>query len=139
MTIESWKQEFYPISVEEAAKGTVQEAINHSRIKWYGLRQENLEKHGLVVEDGYIAEKDFDSFDNLRPCVPIDSETCALCWKYDSSGEDGNECAECPIVKVRGMPCDEGAPGNNPWGSWSFNKNPEPMIAVLEQCKKEFE
>ena len=89
MSLETWKVEFYSIPAEEvAAKDTIQ----HSLTKWIGLRQENLDKHNLVISDFCeISDNDNNKF-------PIDSTTCSLC---EYTINPYNKCKTCPIVEYK--------------------------------------
>lgn len=44
MSLETWKQEFYPVSAEEAVVDAIA-AVNHSIKKWEGLRPNTLANH----------------------------------------------------------------------------------------------
>lgn len=73
--------------------------------------------------------------------IYLGCSSCALCHQFFD--EDGG-CARCPITQVRGVPCDESittrVEGNivaiNHWFSFSDNRDPKPMIALLEQMLK---
>jgi len=128
MSIESWKEEFYPVSARECAPD---EEIEHSLKKWKGLLIENVNKHGLVYSFGDLKEVE-------SPVIfPIDNTTCALCVKYHTRYDEEEEesCKECPIVIATGVVCyDAASPyrGSTPWFEWIGNHNPKPMIKMLE-------
>lgn len=117
MSIESWKQEFYPVPAEEAATGNVA-ALKHSIVKWHGLRSENLEKHDVVPVGTYcIGTTEYDSEELAS------SDSCALCILAR------DKCNRCVLTKVRST-C--GAS----WRNWILEQDPEPMIAQLEHALK---
>jgi len=108
MSKETWLKEFYPIPADEVPEN---EAIKHSLQKWYGLREENLKKHGL-----------------LSPPISICSKTCALCEQYISRG-----CRNCPLYQFNERPCDEGDGEKlSLFLAYDWQYDPEPMIAALE-------
>lgn len=135
MSINTWKEEFYPIEAD-AAKGDALAAVEHSLRKWEGLRAENLTKHscfvttvGSIADDGAEAEGRANMF-------RVNSESCALCKYNDELVHHGDYCESCPITMATGVPCDD-VDGEleeddiAPWDEWTMNQNPEPMIAVL--------
>jgi hypothetical protein len=127
MSLDSWKEEFYPIEADKVSK---KNSIEHSILKWTGLRKENLDKHGIVaIMGGYIEELE------IRNGLDIDSDSCALCCHYLS-----DECKRCPITKSRGIKCDslkdDGTETASPYGHWLWSMDPEPMIQTLLETKK---
>lgn len=134
MSIESWMEEFYPITAEDIADrpdATDEELILHSLNKWKGALPENTEKHGVVYKDHLID----DLFDGPDIGITFAVGSCSLCQRYD-----GNSCGasyrteskECPIVRMRGLPCDRGSDDDQNAYSGSDN-NPKPMIRLLEE------
>lgn len=138
MSIKTWCDEFMDVDVEDVAQGAIP-ALEHSVKKWKGLTQEQLDKHGVRItkceDSGSIW---------LGDHICLGCSSCALCHQF--LDEDGDEdgyggCARCPITQVRGAPCDESITtrvegnivANNPWFSFSDNRDPKPMITLLEQ------
>jgi len=124
MPLKTWKEEFYPVEANRV-EGRL-EAIQHSLTKWVGLRGDNLEKHELFIEDGSIVGEDGD--------LTISSRSCALCQLFDEY-----RCAKCPLVAVRGTPCDVVADMveiTSPYSSFVAWDDPEPMIELLERALK---
>ncbi len=110
MSLETWKEEFYPIPADEVPES---QALTHSLRKWEGLRKENLEKHGVGATGGYVDE------------MSIDSSTCALCHHHI----DSVRCATCPLVKLTmGGNCDS----EYVW--WNHAGDPEPMIELIKNA-----
>jgi hypothetical protein len=137
VTLETWKQEFYPIKAEQAAEKGDVAAVEHSLVKWKGLRTKNLVKHGLVRGSGTIRER--------SGCTDVDYEfyidwsSCALCQMHPK------QCATCPLAQHLRMSCDgsvryEQHPNNHglaPFSTYSIYGDPEPMIAALEATLNE--
>lgn len=133
MSLQSWKEEFYPV---EAQYASPEEAVAHSLRKWEGLRPENLQKHGLVQNGKHLEEVDSEDEEYF-----ISGDSCALCHHY---AED--ECNCCPLFKARGdVACDSfnieecGSDGEHPFGAGvnRANPNPEPMIMWLKKAQEE--
>ena len=122
MSYESWQDEFYPVPANEVPEG---KALAHSLQKWIGLRQENLEKHGVTLSPGFRMVHEPGHADGLG----IDDESCALCAYYATKDLDGEAvCDECPIKKHTGQAC--GWTGSA-WLDFAMFGNPEPMIEAL--------
>ena len=130
MSVNTWINEFMPVEADEV-KGSNKDYINHSLKKWYGLQSENLSKHKMKVGD-----VDYFSIieDNEGNTVTIGSPSCALCVHHLDDGG----CGSCPIVRFKGHTCDEsGEKGElSSWDEWVQNKDPKPMIKLLEQTLK---
>lgn len=47
MSIQSWIDEFYPVTAEECLPD---DALEHSIKKWEGLQPDALERHGLLLD-----------------------------------------------------------------------------------------
>ena len=114
MSNQTWMVEFYPTY---ASATLPDEAAAHSLRKWEGLIPSNLAKHDITSSPV-----------NVTAC------TCALCYHY-SKVEGGKDCRDCPIVAVRGRPCDEELDDENlsPWHRWSTKRDPMPMIRLLRE------
>ena len=122
MSIKTWEQEYYP---EEADAVEADEALNHSILKWTGLRAENLAEHD--VESG----GDSDLSDNEGGRFSVNSSTCALCHMYynDSSWAGDHRCMDCPIYQSAGCSC------RREYRIYSERQDPEPMIKLLRSIK----
>lgn len=128
MTLETWKQEFYPVPASEVAK---EEAGNHGLQKWIGLRHDNLLKHQVVLDEFSVCE-DYDNLDidGEYEYLDIDGESCALCEHYFMSGNSSSFCVKCPLYFGLGHKrCDQGK--KSPYAIWLDTHNPEPMIEAL--------
>ena len=137
MGLEAWKKRFYPVSADTFLGKpdnyeTQRAAIEHSILKWNGLRHENLIGHGC----GFVARAVVDLF-NQSKLVKINGDSCALCalnWRelLDDSGTD--QCAKCPLFQSRdGVPCDRGAK-NQPELYVPGLDDPEVMIDGLQKA-----
>lgn len=118
MSLQTWKEEFYPVPADQCPKG---EAVAHSLRKWRGLTDENCGKHDVEKLYGRVGE--------LR----IDSRSCALCEHYYK--RPNQDCSECPLALVRGgAPCDYTGDGEvmSPYLAFEDRGDPQPMIAALE-------
>lgn len=116
MSLETWKAEFYPV---EAISVPEDQAVEHSLQKWYGLRKENLKRHGVRHTGVNIT-------DDAGKQLAINGHSCALCRHHP-------ECTGCPLVRVHGVPCDEdGDMPLSPYVRFIDAGDPEPMIEILE-------
>lgn len=122
MSLKTWKQEFYPIPAQEAAEKGMIACIKHSLQKWIGLRPENRARHGVKGVKRIYSTK-FGYYDG---CLDIDSGTCSLCQKYDKTSLF---CDSCPIYRATGKVCHSWV--GSPYGQYTFDGSPEPMINVL--------
>lgn len=112
MSIETWKQEFYPVPASEATSD-VHTALDHSIRKWTGLLKKNLKKHGLTASWPRIWEG--------RKSFPITTDTCALCHLYHDA------CDLCPLG------------GCGPFSAfciWAEIGDARPMLTKLKQARK---
>ena len=135
MTMQTWIDEFYPITAEEAARGSAKDATVHSIRKWEGLRHSALAKHGCTLIENTLTD-----VDNRR--LVIASNSCALCVKFYSTK---TYCLRCPLAIVRdGTSCDRRMLGERiaPYTYFELTESPngpERMIAwlgkALSECK----
>lgn len=127
MSIESWIEEYYPILAVDTIKA---QALDHSIRKWTGATNANLFKHGLKAAP-----------------ISFTATTCALCVHHNKDKDWINHpCESCPIVEATGGPCDyneetsiagfEPLDEYSPYSEWVRNKNPRPMLALLDQTKE---
>ena len=114
MTIETWKQEFYPVPA--SANMTDKEAIKHGIQKWEGFKAKNRRKHN-VNRVYYTLCDELNEFN-------FGIETCSLCHKYYESG-----CLACPLHK-KGYSCTYYRSSYDA----ARNGNPAEMIAALKEC-----
>lgn len=134
MSLQSWKEEFYPVPADDESITDTAEAVRHSLQKWKGLSERQRAKHGVsVTSHGRLHESG-------DPCMRIffvDASTCALCEQhFDSSG---GTCSTCPLYLLRdGVPCDKLNPAldgeESPFVMWTDHNNPLPMITLLQQA-----
>lgn len=123
MSLESWKQLYYPITAEKAAKLSPHGIIEHSLIKWRGLRSEVLNEHQLWFSYYYITDGT-NSF-------AITGQSCSLCEKhYDYSKDEPDSCSSCPLAQLGTDRFDCFIE----YRHWRDTRDPEPMILLLEKA-----
>lgn len=115
MSFITWKKEFYPVP---AYKVEDKGALVHSFRKWLGLLPHNLEKHRVTA-----AEIDKE--------LPIDSDSCALCFCFYHTEAD-TPCVSCPLFKSLGRKCD-GSGGV--YAAWAIDKRRDPFPMFLALTK----
>jgi len=143
MSLETWKEEFYPVPADDKrAKRSHTAAVNHSLKKWRGLTKENLEKHGLIK----VSLSDSIAPINGGGCITISGATCALCCMEDertclNNSTSEKFCRQCPLFRTLGRQCDQDnlldvseEPG--PYIKFIIKDDPQPMIEALEKTKK---
>ena len=130
--------ELKPMSKEQKAQEI--SALKHSIRKWEGLRPETLREYEVYycsvvscVFPGYINPEEFDTHSD--PHLYIDSSSCALCALKSVI------CEDCSIVGYLASTEEMLAPfgGLNcfaQFGKMVTNKNPEPMISLLNETLK---
>lgn len=151
MSLRSWEAEFYPVSATDAAEWfehgdwSAYDLVEHSLRKWRGLRQENLDKHGI----GRLSAYTIGDPDTLHPATAfqVSASTCALCEAYDPTEEldDTSEdyvtvCNECPLYLSRGnVSCDTRTEHEklSPFYAYGSGNGPEAMIAALKKALEE--
>jgi hypothetical protein len=117
MSLQTWKEEFYPIPASECRK---EDAVKHSLRKWIGLKKENLKKHGLRHLGGsWISE-----VENNENGIVTSSPSCALCTLFVCGPESG---IRCPILGFSGRTCDD------QYQCFTVDKHPECMIKLLSE------
>lgn len=90
MSLESWKEEFLPISATKLADSnpTELEALQHAELKWTGLLQHNLYKHRVYVGRNPNKLPSIISMDSHKS-LGIAAE-CVLC-------KINRFCENCPL------------------------------------------
>lgn len=137
MSLISWKEEFFHRKLDNIQTWSEIEIIDHSILKWEGLRQENLNRHKVRL-DKYLFHNVVDSRPQVCPAhVPINSDSCALCERwYGNTNEDyRNNCHSCPLYQL-GYGCEE---RDSPWRQFDVrdsNPDPELMIRALKETKE---
>lgn len=135
MSIESWKEEYYPLPAEEllvepSSTTSAICAIKHSLHKWEGLRSDALAKHGLRVE-----QRGMFDIHSGKCLFTIDNSSCTLCLNFT--------CIECPLAITRGgVACDHrwnGPQTLNVWEVFIEKSDPEPMIVDLAYTLKRWQ
>lgn len=140
MSLETWLEEFYPITADDAVEKYVDELnlVEHSLQKWKGATQENLERHSCHYFNHYLTENGAEEGDPNKS-IAFNGETCSLCVKYFEK-VDLTDCGTCPIVVYTGKSCSEQWLDDGEYikghGTWSNSTDdPEPMIDLLQEVK----
>jgi hypothetical protein len=132
MSLESWKEEFYPVSANNLVanlKSFMSEnEINtklmyYSLLKWRnGTTKEALRKHDVIYENGIIKDKE-------NKILSFASDSCAFCKKYCG-------CSGCPIFNFLGHSCDTLSSKYGLNFYVEAKSNPKFMVNLLTKVKK---
>lgn len=131
MSLQSWREEFYPVLARDFAGKAVDDpivvvaAFEHSYRKWRGLTKKNVSKHGLYFwcgDFGVLTERG----DHLgaRRCAMVGTFSCALCILYKS------HCDHC-ILQKHGYGCCYGPASPTQWYRTYLESTAAPMLAVF--------
>lgn len=133
MSLDSWKEEFYPIEAGNFEGVDYPEGVvRHSLRKWIGMRKENLAKHECARS--MYGDLVSVAGSQVKQTFGISSKSCSLCVAYM-----GRDCSKCPLAIIRGgVACDKPASQldefTSPWFKWAHAGDPEPMIGYLEKA-----
>lgn len=134
MSLNTWKEEYYPVPTKDASRKT---ALEMSELKWLGLRPEALRKHELRKSGRYITELP-NNYNSFSSNLSIDGSSCHLCQLYADAGQG---CVECPIILYKqkegllSLDCDESC--GPEYLMWVHTGDPEPMIRLIQATRKE--
>lgn len=131
MSIETWKEEFYPVTAEAVNAGgsaSVGELIEHSLRKWRGATYTNLERHGLERHP----DDNITLLENDEEVFCFDIHSCSLCQRFNM----GKRCVGCPLVDEFGNSCCEYKRGYYVFAE--AGKGPDLMIHELEEALEEW-
>lgn len=128
MSLQTWKDEFYPIEATETLK---ENAVQHCLTKWQGLASENLAKHRVELNNAawVVDQKESATMDR----VVINGSTCALCHHYliEDSGYEESFCEMCPLYKARGdVACDKER-DDEPAAPWYAFRDDHPQVQPM--------
>lgn len=133
MSLETWKEEYYPVSAKDADPKT---ALELSELKWLGLRPEALKKHELDKSGNCVKEL-LNNHKSFPKNLPIDESSCHLCSLYANRGQG---CVACPITfykQKRGFLSPDCEVSCGPeYLVWCYAGDPEPMIELLQAVKE---
>lgn len=128
MSVQSWKNEFYPISALEAAQTKDRlGCIDHSLTKWRGARPENLQKHDVTFKLHTIKDLFKEKEEKEEEQFLFDAVTCSLCQYDDLFFAD---CRSCPIYLSTEKTCCESYDKSG--------KDPTLMIELLEEVREDY-
>ncbi len=125
MSIKSWKQEFYPITAEQAARKGDLAAIDHAYLKFRGTFPSNLKRHGCEKWKCRVL------FDDLEFC--FGHTTCALCVRNTGPAFDMPDCYRCPLFVSGGIECSQ---DESAYREWEESNDPRPMLKALRAARK---
>jgi hypothetical protein len=120
MSIESWKQEYY---TDPSLCTNDRERAEHTKLKYIGVRKENLARHGLVQKyAGLYSDKREFGFSGL---------SCSFCRTYTNK----SGCNSCPLYKEDQW-CEINADGEDLHELVAYDHfvkgDPEPMITLMD-------
>lgn len=139
MSLQTWKDEFYPRPALAMVDSSWLDCLDHSIRKWEGLLPENLAKHDVSLlhgPDGVPVVMDDDEEEEFE----IASVTCALCEKADFCRveERGNNspsmCDYCPLAKSLGMSCSPST-REGVYDKFYTTLDPLPMLEALKNAR----
>jgi len=143
MSLESWMDEFYPVSREQdtlpASQTSDELLLKEALLKWTGALLENTVKHGVsYYQHDIVAPSEHNKSTSF---LPFDYSTCRLCKKYTNNSPDieispelcgmspdGATVILCPFFRIFGKRCDQ--PPNSFYVK--SENNPQPMIKALK-------
>lgn len=163
MSLDTWMDEFYPISAKTV--GCNEDALSaarHSLRKWVGLRPENLERHGVEfdTDDMRLLNYNDDPLKEQREQLTLNYETCSLCWysinkmaiqlhktpEYvdshdgnliDDEGNSIDYCDICPGKTANHHACHSAY--RNTWEEYDPTEALKPMLVWLSDTVKTLE
>lgn len=129
MSLETWKEEFYPVPAEVYHDEDDELVlINHAIQKWTGLLTESMQKHSVGFRDDMrcaISDLPLAYSDAaLENVFDIDSTTCALCQRH-------SHCQTCP-VDTFSIGCNE---SKSPYDKFVIGNDPLPMLQALKEVR----
>lgn len=125
MSIVTWRKEFCPTPAKKMVEAGLEQAIEHSLVKWKGLRETNLAKHGLR-RSKFSSWAVIDDNTGISHTV-ASARQCALCAKFLAA-----KCAGCPLNKYGATRSTQSEGCNVVYSQWTYKSDPEPMIMALE-------
>jgi len=133
MSLKTWLVKYYPSPATREM--TWLQAVEHSIVKWQGLSQAVLARHGLRQSTCVLVD------DAADETFEVSSDSCALCHKTDvaSTYEVGSDsCKGCPLYEVRGnVACAAPiADDSAPYQAWVFGNDSKPMLKWLRRTRK---
>ena len=129
MSLREWKKTYYPVPADQIK--TQAAAVDHSILKWSGLRSKVLQEYGVERYESllYVEQED-------RGFV-VATKTCALCC-LDSREVATPACTTCPLYKSRGNVSCAGRCDHeevSPYAAFTEEGDPEPMLIELHKAK----
>lgn len=131
MSLQTWKDEFYPTP---ASTATPAEAVEHSLRKWTGLLTPNLVAHSVLVMR--VGGVKFNAVGTRPPWredageyMLVGAGSCALCYHWAAG-----RCVGCPLYDyLGGEHC--AARDTSPQRVFSLTGDARPMVEALRTIK----
>lgn len=130
MSVETWKEEFYPVVAALATRNDTM-AAKHSLQKWKGLCPDQLAKHGLARVAWGSEIRIIGNINFPQQRFSVRGNECALCHRHVM--KIGGSCTTCPLTKAVVWSCNE---VNSSYVHWVKTGDAEPMIRELEAAVK---
>lgn len=135
MSLQTWRNEFYPITAHACVRRDKTKALDHSLRKWEGVRPKNLKRHGVVLRNSDLICK------KTGELMRFSARNCSLCVAHLRTKKGVSSCNQCPLALSRaGIPCDKVDDNTGEWLSpfhWFTQEGtPIPMQRALVKAKK---
>ena len=131
MSAKSWLKKFYPIPANKTRKS---EALDHSILKWRGLQDSHLQKHGLYRDYQTVRDLNADA-----EVLKVNARTCALCVHFFGQ-TTAKHCTKCPLfISRNGVKCDDYDSLKDQFSIYAdfLCGDPKPMLAALKKAKRD--
>jgi hypothetical protein len=126
MSLQTWIKQYMPTDPGDCK--TDLEAIEHSLLKYQGLRKGAMAEHGVARAGGQLVQKS--NFSKRIGIMGMDS--CALCIRFkDSTAKQS--CAKCPLYQVGEHCLDE----NSAYVEARYGKKFSRIIKVFKDLSKQ--
>lgn len=134
MSIETWKEEFYPEKFPDTDDNptteTVLKALDHSIRKWSGTSSKNLKRHGVEFFDLTLKHKDSKNDNFYLGDFLFNAGSCALCSIFFL-----NKCNGCPLSLIDDCCMDDGSTYQTIEDEML---TPLAMVKALKMAKREY-
>ncbi len=135
MSLQSWKNEFYPTKASSYLDSPWKDAIDHSLKKWEGLTKNSIDKHNLLLSNGVLIDKE-DQTNRMH----LSFSNCALCLKSENELYNDPEmdfhsdpiCKKCPIYLISETNCEF------QFDTFKERNDPLPMLSLLMRIQEDY-
>ena len=120
MSTKSWKNEYMPCPLRDCHD--VATALQYVYLKWTGMKEENLKKHGLAKEKNrrWIYE-----IADISEFIIMSSANCALCAVTPASLDGSERCMLCVLQNCKDQ-----------WLQWVVFNRTAPMLELIHRAAK---